>query len=89
MTDLDALLSDMRDLPLDPRLDHIDDVVLAGVARRAQLQASLRAIALVATLSLGVGIAGSVVPAEPVQAAVFPLGAPAALAPSTLLDGGE
>lgn len=90
MTDLDTLLASIKDLPLDPRLGAIDDAVLAGMAQRAQSQVSLRAMALVAVLSLGVGIAGSIVPAEPVQAAtVFPLGAPAALAPSTLLASGE
>lgn len=86
MTDLDTLLSRMKDLPVDPRVGEIDDVVFAGMARRAGSQVSARAMALVAVLSLGVGVAGSVVPAQQVRAAtVFPLGAPPALAPSTLL----
>lgn len=90
MTDLDILLASIKDLPLDPRLGAIDDEVLAGMARRAQSQVSLRAMALVVVMSLGVGVAGSIVPTEPAQAAtVFPLGAPAALAHSTLLASGE
>jgi len=90
MDDLDTLLSQMKDLPIDPRLGRIDDAVFAGIARRADSQVSARAMALVAVLSLGVGIAGSVVPAQPVRAAtVFPLGAPPALAPSTLLGTGQ
>lgn len=90
MNDLDALLAQMKNLPIDPRVRGIDDAVFAGIARRAGAQVSLRAVALVAVVSLGVGVAGSIIPAEPVRAAaVFPLGAPAALAPSTLLANGE
>lgn len=90
MNDLDTILSRMKDLPVDPRLGAIDDAVFAGIASRAQSHVSMRAMALVAFVSLGVGVAGSVVPAQPVRAATgFPLGAPAALAPSTLLAGSE
>ncbi len=86
MTDIDTLLSQMRDLPLDPRLASIDSAVFEGIARSAQPRVSTGAMALVVALSLGIGVAGSLVPAEPARAAsVFPLGAPAALAPSTLL----
>lgn len=90
MDDLDTLLSRMKNLPVDPRLGQIDDAVFAGIARRAGSRVSARAMAFVAVLSLGVGVAGSVVPAQPVRAAtVFPLGAPPALAPSTLLGTGQ
>lgn len=90
MDDLDTTLSRLKALPLDPRVNAIDDAVLAGLAQRSNSQVSLRAMALVAMISLGVGLAGSVVPAAPVRAAtVFPLGAPGALAPSTLLGSGE
>jgi hypothetical protein len=90
MNDLDTLLSRMRDLPVDPRLGEIDDAVFAGIARHARSRVSVPAMALVAVLSLGAGIIGSVVPAQPVRAAaLFPLGMPAALAPSTLLRVGE
>lgn len=90
MNDLDTVLSRMKDLPVDPRVGEIDDAVFAGIARRAEAKVWGRALVLVAVLSLGVGVTGSVVPAQPVRAAtVFPLGAPAALAPSTLLGTGE
>lgn len=90
MDDIDTLLSRMKDLPLDPRLGAIDGTVLDGLARHRQSQVSIRAMALVAVLSLGMGVIGSIVPAEPIRAAtVFPFGAPTALAPSTLLGSGE
>lgn len=86
MDDIDSLLSRMRDVPLDPRLASIDDAVLAGLAQRSQSSLSTTAVALVGVLSLGIGFAGSLAPTAPARAAtVFPLGAPAALAPSTLL----
>lgn len=88
MDNIDSLLARMRELPLDPRLDAIDGAVFDGLARRATTHVSTPAMALVAAMSLVIGLAGSLAPAEPVQAAtVFPLGAPAALAPSTLLGG--
>jgi hypothetical protein len=88
MDNIDSLLGRMRDLPLDPRLDAIDSVVFEGLARQAGSHVSSSAMAMVAVLSLGIGLAGSLAPAEPAHAAtVFPLGAPAALAPSTLLGG--
>ena len=90
MDHLDTLLAGMKGLPVDPRLGAIDGAVLRGIASRRQARNQLRAMAIVALVSLGVGVAGSVVPSEPVRAAtVFPLGAPAALAPSSLLGGGE
>jgi len=88
MDNIDNLLARMRDLPLDPRLDAIDGAVFDGLARRAAAHVSTPAMAMVAALSLVIGLAGSLTPAEPVQATtIFPLGAPAALAPSTLLGG--
>lgn len=90
MDDIDTLLSRIRDLPLDPRLGAIDDAVLNGLALRAHPPVSIRAMALVAVLSLTIGLAGSIMPSHPVRAATaFPLGTPAALAPSTILGGGE
>jgi len=88
MDNIDNLLARMRDLPLDPRLDTIDGAVFEGLAQHGARHVSTPAMAMVAALSLLIGLAGSLAPAEPVQAAaVFPLGAPAALAPSTLLGG--
>jgi len=88
--DLDTLLSSIKNLPIHPRLDAIDDAVFAGLSRKVKPQVTPRAIALVAALSLGVGVAGSMAPAQPVRVVpVFPLGAPAALAPSTLLGAAE
>lgn len=88
MKEIDNLLARMRNLPLDPRLDAIDGAVFDGLARHAQTHISTSALAMVAALSLGIGVVGSLAPAGTVQAAtIFPLGAPAALAPSTLLGG--
>lgn len=89
MDHIDSLLARMRDLPLDPRLDAIDGAVFDGLAHGTDAHVSTSAIALVAAVSLGIGLAGSLAPAEPVHATTaFPLGAPPALAPSTLLGGG-
>jgi hypothetical protein len=88
MDDIDNLLARIRDLPLDPRLDTIDGAVFDGLAHRDASRATIPAMAMVAALSLVIGLAGSLVPAQPVRAAAtFPLGAPPALAPSTLLGG--
>lgn len=88
MHTIDSLLAQIRDLPLDPRLDAIDGAVFDGIAHRSVAHVSSSAMALVAALSLGIGLAGSLTPAKPAQVATtFPLGAPAALAPSTLLGG--
>lgn len=88
MDTIDSLLARIKDLPLDPRLDAIDGAVFDALAHRSVAHVSSSAMVLVAALSLGVGIAGSLAPAAPAQAATaFPLGAPAALAPSTLLGG--
>jgi hypothetical protein len=89
MDDIDNLFSRIRDLPLDPRLDAIDDAVQEALARRARSRVSVSAIAMVAMISLGVGVVGAIAPARQARAAtVFPLGAPPALAPSTLLGVG-
>lgn len=88
MDNIDNLFARMRDLPLDPRLDAIDSAVFDGLSHRGAAHVSTPAMAMVVALSLVIGLAGSLAPAEPVQAAtVFPLGAPGALAPSTLLGG--
>lgn len=88
MDDIDNMLARMRDLPLDPRLEAIDEVVFNGFTRRGAAHVSTSAMAMVAALSLVIGLAGSLAPAEPAQAATaFPLGTPLTLAPSTLLGG--
>ena len=90
MDDLDTLFARMRNMPVDPRLGAIDEVVLARLASRREARTQMRAMALVVIVSLSIGVLGSIAPAEPVRAAtVFPLGAPAALAPSSLLGGDE
>ncbi|WP_336982092.1 hypothetical protein [Altererythrobacter fulvus] len=90
MDDIDTQLGRMRDLPLDPRLNAIDDAVLDGIARRKHSHVSTAAMALVAVSSLGIGLAGSFGPAKPAHThSAYPLGAPAMLAPSTLLGGHE
>lgn len=90
MDDIDAILARLRDLPLDARLDSIDGAVLAGLVSGRPARLSVPAVAMVAALSLAIGVAGSYAPADRrPAAAAFPLGAAAALAPSTLLGSGE
>lgn len=65
------------------------DVLTAVRARRQQTVAARVVLALVPAAGL-MGLGGAILPAEPVHAAtVAPFGAPHALAPSSLLLGGE
>ncbi len=89
MTDLESTLARLRDLPLDPRLSMIDAAVLDGLHRELAMgnRPSAGLFAAAAAVALVTGMLGSAIPGEPARAApsAFPLGAPAALAPSTLL----
>ena len=80
MTDIDAALARLREMPVHPGLGSIDAAILDGIAAgvRQPLSGSV------------VGMAGSLIPGASVTAApVAPFGASPALAPSTLLGGGE
>jgi hypothetical protein len=88
MTDIDAALARLRDLPVHPGLGTLDAMVLEGLASRASAARPLSAsvVGMAALMALSIGIAGSAIPGTPVQAATAtPFGAPPALAPSTLL----
>ncbi|MCB4858688.1 hypothetical protein K7W03_03665 [Sphingobium sp. PNB] len=90
MTDIESALACLRALPVDPRVSTIDAAVLDGLNRQlAGDRASGRLFVTAAAVALVTGILGSSFPGEPATAATaaFPLGAPAALAPSTLLAG--
>lgn len=89
MTDLDMLLGRLRDDPVHPGLAGIDDPVLEAVRRKAESGGglSMRGVGLSAVVALGMGFAGSTLPAPSAHAGISsaPFGAPSALAPSTLL----
>lgn len=93
MRDLDEMLDRLSAAPLPARLIAIDDAVFLQFADRqagaAPLSGGMIGLAVVA--ALGMGVAGAVVPGNPAEAApsLSPFGAPAALAPSSLLDSGE
>ncbi len=93
MTGLDDMLDGLRAAPLPPRLMAIDDAVLSQLAERREAAAPLSGsvIGFAVVAALGLGLAGAAVPGMPAQAAsnLSPFGAPAALAPSTLLDSSE
>lgn len=92
MTDIDAALERLRELPVPPGLRAIDAAVFEGLEARAAARRSLsgRTFGIAALAALAIGMAGSLVPGAPVTAApIAPFGAPPALAPSTLLGGGE
>lgn len=93
MSHIDAMLDELRAAPLPTRLMMIDDAVLSRLSERQANAAplSVGVIGLAVVAALGMGIAGAVFPSAPAEAArtVSPLGAPAALAPSTLLDSSE
>jgi len=75
----------------NPGLESIEAAVMADMAERgAAVPLSGAMLGFAATAALLIGVAGSVIQPAPVRAAgVAPFGAPAALAPSTLLGGGE
>lgn len=89
MTDIESTLARLRDLPVDPRLSTIDAAVLDGLDRELASggDQSGGLFAAAAVIALMTGILGAAIPSTPASAAPnsFPLGAPAALAPSTLL----
>lgn len=85
MEDIDALLGQIRQLPLDPRLSTIDAAVMDGLGRAQGPALSGGVLAGVALFSLGTGLAGTLVPASASALPVSPLTAPGPLAPSTLL----
>lgn len=86
MTDLDTMLTHIGELPLDPRLDGIDDAVFAGLAEAARPAVPRAALGAVAALAMSVGMLASASPQAPrSHADLFPLGEPGVLAPSTLL----
>ncbi len=90
MTDIENALARLRALPVDPRLNAIDAAVLNGLNQQlAGDRSSGRLFVTAAAVALVTGILGSSFPGEPATAATtaFPFGAPAALAPSTLLAG--
>lgn len=91
--EMDDLLGRLRDVPGEPRLAGLDDAVLARLAeRRVGAAASGRALALVAVLALGVGLATGVTgPWAHPSANEWgdPLGGVPAMAPSALLMGGR
>ena len=93
MNNIDDMLAGLSAAPLPTRLMTIDDAVLAQVAERQANAAPLSGsmIGLVLVTAVGMGIAGAVFPSAPAQASrtISPFGAPAGLAPSTLLDSGE
>lgn len=93
MTDLDQLLARVRDLPPDPRLTSIDAGVFDGLAALAARPSLPRdAFGMAFGIALLVGLVGAALPTPPTPtqaSSLFPLGAPPALAPSTLLDGGH
>ncbi len=92
MTNIDAALARLREMPVHPDLESIDLAVMADIAERTSASTSMSAamLGLAATTALLVGVAGSVIQPAPVRmASVAPFGTPAALAPSTLLGGGE
>ncbi len=93
MSGLDEMLDGLRAAPLPPRLMVIDNAVLSQIAERRASAGPLSGgmIGLAVVAALGMGLAGAVVPGTRAEAApnLSPFGAPAALAPSTLLDSGE
>lgn len=73
MTDVDHMLDAMRALPADARLADMEGAVMAGLVRRRDRVAARRSLALAGLLAVGIGWAGSILPAAPAQAQDAPL----------------
>ncbi|MDH2135144.1 hypothetical protein N5J77_28865 [Sphingobium yanoikuyae] len=92
MMDVDTALSWLRELPVDPRLEAIDDGVFDALAyqRRHGAPLSGAVFGIAAGVALSIGLLGSAIPARENQvASIAPFGAPPALMPSTLLGTSE
>lgn len=93
MSHIDDMLDGLRAQPLPTRLMTIDEAVLSQLSERqanaAPLSGGMIGFAIIA--AMGMGLVSTVVPSTSAKAApsLSPFGAPAALAPSTLLDSGE
>lgn len=77
MSDLDQLLghvrAQLRDRPADPRLETMEEAVMAGVVVRRERAVARRSLALAGIVAIGIGWIGSVVPGSPAQAASRPV----------------
>lgn len=90
MTDIDHLLAQIGDLPLDPRLAGIDKAVFAGLADATRPIIPSAALGAIAGFAILAGVLAASFPNPPRgQADLYPLGQPGALAPSTLLGDGQ
>ena len=93
MSNIDEMLDGLSAAPLPTRLMTIDDAVLSQLSDRqanaGPLSGGMIGFAIIA--AMGMGLVSTVVPSTTAKAAsgLSPFGAPAALAPSTLLDSGE
>lgn len=93
MSHIDDMLDGLRAAPLPTRLMTIDDAVLSQLsdtqANADPLSGGMIGFAIIA--AVGMGVVSTAVPSTTAKAAssLSPFGAPAALAPSTLLDSGE
>ena len=92
MMDIDTALARLRELPADPRLEHIDSAVLSAIDTRQgrDVASSGMLFGVAAGLALTIGLATSAIPGgEAPSSSLGPFGAPPALAPSTLLGTSE
>ena len=86
MANLDEMLTQLGNAPLDPRLAMIDEAVFAELAAH-DTSGAFRSLGLAALAALAIGFASSGLPGTPAAAvpSATPFGAPPALAPSSLL----
>ena len=92
MTDIDAMLARLREMPADSRLACMDAAVLRRLdlhhAATRPLSGAIFGVAALAALT--VGVVGAMLPNMPGQtASVTPFGTSPSLAPSTLLSSVE
>lgn len=83
MSNLDELLTRLRDVPDHAGLAALDAPVMAGIARRRDALEARRGLALAGVVAICVGTVGTLLPGSPAAAEPL-LGVPSA-APSHLL----
>jgi hypothetical protein len=87
MTDIDTILNEMRTAPADPRLEGIDDHVIAGARSRRNRSQAHRSMAVTGLLALSAGLFFSVSPGGAKAETSRSLNAVPLIAPSNLLLG--
>jgi hypothetical protein len=88
MIDLDAALEGLRRATPDPRLDGLENGIMAGVAAVQEKRRVMRTLMMSAVAAVGLGVGTGLLPANTENPdLVMALNTPPLVAPSSLLMG--